>query len=504
MRDNFYFTNMKKTITYLKKAIVCTFLFLASILIHSQPKNIQLKIDKALFEDYSKLLDEGNYNFAIILTQKIIKQSKEYDYHQGVIKGYCNLSYIMCKLGKYKESFIFLKFAEKENEKENDKGMQSYIAAHKGYTYNCINLFNQGISNIKRSLSLSENLAQPKLRHEIKSFCYSNLTFSYENLNKKDSVNYYRKLAFKDLPDMHNSSNLANYYIYTKNDLDSASYYLKFASDRSTSVKPLASELAFFYKTYGEYYEEKKQYDSSKIFYLKALEICKERKWDDYLVNCYAYLHNISELQNDTQAAHFYLLKYTNLSDSLSKNQKLQTNFPIQQYIQENQEAYDKKENEYQFLLIGACTAFVLFSIFSLLKYQKKERKLRERIKVKKGKLIEKENETQELKSRVKDGFDEVILLAKKNNPEFVTRFIEVYPDFYQALLRIYPDINTENLKFCALLRLNFSTKDIAEYNFITPRAIQLRKNRLRKKLNISSTEDIYTWFNNLDKNGSV
>jgi DNA-binding CsgD family transcriptional regulator len=54
------------------------------------------------------------------------------------------------------------------------------------------------------------------------------------------------------------------------------------------------------------------------------------------------------------------------------------------------------------------------------------------------------------------------------------------------------------DLTFCAYLYLNFSSKDIAQYTFVTPRAVQIRKNRLRKKLNINSEEDIYLWIKNI------
>jgi DNA-binding NarL/FixJ family response regulator len=42
---------------------------------------------------------------------------------------------------------------------------------------------------------------------------------------------------------------------------------------------------------------------------------------------------------------------------------------------------------------------------------------------------------------------------------------------------------------------LNFSTKNIAQYTFVTVRAVQIRKNRLRKKLNIASDIDFNNWM---------
>ncbi|WP_375600520.1 helix-turn-helix transcriptional regulator, partial [Elizabethkingia miricola] len=121
------------------------------------------------------------------------------------------------------------------------------------------------------------------------------------------------------------------------------------------------------------------------------------------------------------------------------------------------------------------------------------------RIKKKKQKQIaEGQEDIRKLESRVNDAFEEVIVMAKNNDPAFLGRFREVYPDFCQKILMIYPDIVNSEFAFCAYLKLNFSTKEIATYTFVTPSAIQNRKNRLRKKLNIPSDEDIYTWINKI------
>ncbi|WP_414844158.1 helix-turn-helix transcriptional regulator [Chryseobacterium sp. IT-36CA2] len=73
-----------------------------------------------------------------------------------------------------------------------------------------------------------------------------------------------------------------------------------------------------------------------------------------------------------------------------------------------------------------------------------------------------------------------------------------MYPNVCAAILKINPRLISSELKFCALLFLNFSTKDIAEYTFTSPKTVQNRKNGIRKKLNIPSDTDLYLWFKNL------
>jgi DNA-binding NarL/FixJ family response regulator len=57
--------------------------------------------------------------------------------------------------------------------------------------------------------------------------------------------------------------------------------------------------------------------------------------------------------------------------------------------------------------------------------------------------------------------------------------------------------MNNEESKLCALLKLGFTTKDIAEYNHLEVRTVQGRKNRLRKSFNIPSDTDLYIWIEN-------
>ena len=116
----------------------------------------------------------------------------------------------------------------------------------------------------------------------------------------------------------------------------------------------------------------------------------------------------------------------------------------------------------------------------------------------KENKIAQHAEETQQLKLKVNESFEEVIYLAKTNSPEFFTRFQEVYPEYIEKLKEIYPEISIDDLRFCALLKLSFSTKDISEYTFVTIRTVQTRKSRLRKKFNIPSDNDIYLWMNEL------
>ncbi|WP_336829572.1 hypothetical protein [Sphingobacterium multivorum] len=94
-----------------------------------------------------------------------------------------------------------------------------------------------------------------------------------------------------------------------------------------------------------------------------------------------------------------------------------------------------------------------------------------------------------------RNNFNTLIALAKNNDAEFLALFNEMYPDFIASLKSLHPKIRSSELQFCAMTFLNFSTKNIAQYTFVTVRAVQIRKNRLRKKFNIASDLDFNSWM---------
>ena len=100
-----------------------------------------------------------------------------------------------------------------------------------------------------------------------------------------------------------------------------------------------------------------------------------------------------------------------------------------------------------------------------------------------KDRIIEEHKEQTVILTRniVNNKFNELITLAKANNPHFLILFKELYPQFLSKLKELDPKIRNTELYFCAMAYLNFSTKDIAEYTFVTIRAVEKRKSRLRK-----------------------
>ncbi len=90
---------------------------------------------------------------------------------------------------------------------------------------------------------------------------------------------------------------------------------------------------------------------------------------------------------------------------------------------------------------------------------------------------------------------EDIVKLAQTDDPAFILAFQQVFPNFYTNLYRQNADMTQEEFKFCALLKLGFTTKEIANYNHLAIRTVQTRKSRLRKSFDIPRKEDLYMWI---------
>lgn len=76
----------------------------------------------------------------------------------------------------------------------------------------------------------------------------------------------------------------------------------------------------------------------------------------------------------------------------------------------------------------------------------------------------------------------------------FQNYYQEVNRDFLLRLKERHDDLTSSELKFCCLIRSNLSTKDMASILNITPRGVELKRYRLRKKLNLED-ESLYDYI---------
>jgi len=73
----------------------------------------------------------------------------------------------------------------------------------------------------------------------------------------------------------------------------------------------------------------------------------------------------------------------------------------------------------------------------------------------------------------------------------FEKSFNESHENFFKKLKADYPSLSPNDLKLCAYLRLNMSSKDIASLLNITTRGVEIRRYRLRKKFSLPTDKNL-------------
>lgn len=124
-------------------------------------------------------------------------------------------------------------------------------------------------------------------------------------------------------------------------------------------------------------------------------------------------------------------------------------------------------------------------------------------------KLIEKDENLSLLKNKInetngnvnvhelKQVLRSISISNDRNWKEFETRFVAVNESFYQRLQEKFPKLTQRDLKLCALIKLNFSSKEMAKLLGISIESAHTSRYRLRKKLNLSRETNLTEFIAN-------
>ncbi len=103
-----------------------------------------------------------------------------------------------------------------------------------------------------------------------------------------------------------------------------------------------------------------------------------------------------------------------------------------------------------------------------------------------------------ELKKMIKSLSDDDNM--DKEWESFTKHFDKVHGDFVAGLKEKHPAITGNELKLCAYLRMNLSTKEIAQLMNISVRGVEISRYRLRKKLGITSETNLFNYLIDINK----
>ncbi|KAA9037602.1 transcriptional regulator [Ginsengibacter hankyongi] len=82
----------------------------------------------------------------------------------------------------------------------------------------------------------------------------------------------------------------------------------------------------------------------------------------------------------------------------------------------------------------------------------------------------------------------------------FAKHFDKVHSDFVIGLKEKHPNVSANELKLCAYLRMNLSTKEIAQLMNISVRGVEISRYRLRKKLQVPTETGLFDYLISIQK----
>lgn len=479
------------------KIMIFAWLLFLPVCLHSQKYTIK-EIDSILINENHRLNTNANYKEAILINEKMIQEAEKLNYSEGISKGYLYMGSLYATLGQYKESLEYLEMAKKIAKKVDDKYLLASILLENARNYEQLGFHKQAITTSKQTEKMAFSIKSKYNRESVLLYSYSALMSNYYALNLPDSAYYYLLKSYKLEMSAYNLSALTYHHLNYSKQKDSIKYYLERNQKVLDNQPELVFEKAIIENLWGDFYTLEKKYSQALEHYSKSIPYALKSQATSEIANSYKGMSNAYEGLGNIKESKEYLVKYSNYKDSIANNQKKIADNSVQMMLEEKEKTVteSRKQMIVGLLIIVALSFGLVFIIIK--RYKTSQQKFNDKLMTEHKLLKKNEDESNRLKQLVNPAFNEVIQLAKNNSPEFPIRFKEVYPEFCKRLLHINPDLQATDLRFCALISLNFSTKDIAKYTFVSPRSVQSKKYRLRKKLNLDTEADIYLFMSNL------
>ena len=275
----------------------------------------------------------------------------------------------------------------------------------------------------------------------------------------------------------------------------------------------------------GKIYSETGNSSKSDSMARASLEIGLDNGFKDIIVVASELLHKSYLGRGDSLKAFKYFIIEKQYKDSLflAEKQKALNRFELQEQFEKNEYnlKIERQRRNIVIIIVSGCLIFSIIIILLILKqlrlrarqmelekagfekeleFKNKELIINVMSLMKKNELltdlseklikIEEESTSAESKNTIKKVAHE---LQKSQDDEiwkeFSIRFKEVHGDFYNRLLQKFPTLSPNELKLCAFLRLNMSSKDIAELTGQRVSTLETARYRLRQKLGIVNSE---------------
>lgn len=455
---------------------------------NSQDKEKE-NFDSVLLKKNTELQLSGEYEKLIELNIGYLKKAAKMQYKEGKALCYLNIAEINISTENYEKALILLEKAG-ENLKDSESGYHKAVL-YDDYSqyYSYLNLIDKGIMYNNKAFYYIKNAKESALTKKLLPRLYLTRGIYFA---RKGWFGTSLKCIMKGNKlenSVYSNCMVAQYYLI-RHQLDSARVYMAKTSEMMQKQKVSDVESFWVYSAMGYYYYEINNNDEAEKAFQKALEmnIKTDRTYSSKVYFVYKALAELYKKKNDGGKAYYYLKKYMEEENRMATARMAAMNRSTENFISEIRPESDWHRSDLPLAIALSITALTISGIY-----------VQKTIKTQRLKKRALKQETEELKSHVRAKMlKEVTELAQKNDSSFLMKFKELYPDFISSLLKINPDLENSELAFCAMLKLHFSSKEIADYTFVQHRSVQQKKYRIRKRLNISGEEDIYDFIDRI------
>jgi|GEM_PF-1804144 len=479
--------------------LVCNIAFSQHILTEKQIDSIQKTIYTTTPE---------NADIIETTCTELYYKSKDIGYRKGQMEALLRLSAfrINSKKNLEKASEDLSEVSKLAMEEDNyyyyckAKGTQAAI-------FNSLNLYDKAKNILDENFRLIPKIKENNKRTLTEAFYYGRYINLYGYQNMQDSVQHYadkRLQAALRLPDnepekpllITSTARLLCTLYADKKDFGKMEYYLKMQEKYIKNIDNLF-DLAFYHKTKGEFIFNTKHRDKLKdrhyldsvLYHFKRAEkYAVQAKNPTVAQTLYEEIANVYKLKDSIEKQAKYLNDFTVLKDSVRKIEDRYINNTLKLAPKEQKpkkEVYSARSGN-NMIYYSLAILLILFLCYYLLKYKIFSRRIKKEISV----LTESRGQNV--------SFGELMEMALHNCNSFYINFQRMYPGFGTSLLAIDPSLKPSDIEFCALLKLNLDTRQIAESKKITVRAVEAKKYRIRKRLEIPSEQNINVWISRL------
>lgn len=497
----------------MKKGNLFLLLLFLSFSIFSQSNqelSLENEIDKLELDFYKEGLE--NLKNLDQRSLKLYEESKKADYKRGIIISSKIYKVVMFNSGNLEEASKFVAEGILLSEEEEDyKSLASFMAT-KAMIYQHSGVIDKTKKTVFDALKISDKIKDNDDRHTTKAHLYVIfLTHGIAESFPKDSVFYFREQMLKEAKQISKKSVSRNNVLAYAELIFAQEYMYGLNEDHKVAIThlKLAEELALksksnmikatIYKDLGKVHDFISEFQLSAKYYEKAIKYA-EASGNKIFLNMTnnEYAELLLKLGKEEKASKLLVNSISN-SIEIDKSKGKALENILKDEIPEKKEE-PKSFPKFYYIIILSILSLGIFLVYYWKKSKKSELIKNENnyeiLDLKNDyEVIENENNTKEIIPI--DAVLELKNIAEKDNKLFLERFKDVFSEHITKLTTTYPDLTLSDLEILAYFRLNYTAKDIARFTNSSVRSIESKKYRVRKKLNLESEEDLYSWLLN-------